>query len=178
MCLLLLRYIFSKSLPISASENHQTSPNSMWVLYTSYQPTFTKKVFWARAPFLRYPKAAPGLRFWQKWQQMSWRHDKFAEMAQIFMVRPLYIDDELELKKFENLFKMPPRGGPTPILGPIYWKVPGRPYFWPDTCSNSTLGCQKLISVEISLCFPVSGTYGPRQIGRKGALHILEARLI
>ena len=68
----LLRHRFFKRLPISPSENHQTSPNSQWALNTSYQPTFTKKVFWARAPFLRYPKAAPGLRFWQKWQQMSW----------------------------------------------------------------------------------------------------------
>ena len=34
------------------------------------------------------------------------------------MVGPLYIDHELEPKKIETLFKMPPGGGQTPILGP------------------------------------------------------------
>ena len=40
-------------------------------------------------------------------------------MAQIRMVGPLYIDDELEPKKFETLFKMPP-GGATARSDP--WK--------------------------------------------------------
>ena len=40
-----LRHKTFKSQPFSPSENHETSPNSMWAFYTSYQPTFTKKVF-------------------------------------------------------------------------------------------------------------------------------------
>ena len=48
-------------------------------------------------------------------------------MAQIHMVGPLYIDDELEPKKFETLFKMPPGGGgQTPILGPYFGGMPER----------------------------------------------------
>ena len=39
-------------------------------------------------------------------------------MVQICMVGPLYIDDDLEPKKFETLFKMPP-GGPDPHLGTL-----------------------------------------------------------
>ena len=68
-----LRWTGFKRIPNLAPSSLGIAPNSMWVLYTSYQPTFTKIVFRSRAPFLRYPKAAPGDRFGQKSQQMPWR---------------------------------------------------------------------------------------------------------
>ena len=74
-------------------------------------------------------------------------------MTQIRIVGPLYIDNELELKKIEIFFKRPPRGDRTLIWGLIYRNVPGRHFFWPDDSSNSRLGYQKLISVEISGVF-------------------------
>ena len=42
-------------------------------------------------------------------------------MAQIHMVGPLYIDDDLEPKKFETLFKMPPGVGADPHFGTLFW---------------------------------------------------------
>ena len=38
------------------------------------------------------------------------------------MVGPLYIDDELEPKKFETLFKMPPGGDADPHFGSLFWR--------------------------------------------------------
>ena len=43
-------------------------------------------------------------------------------MVQIRMVGPLYIDDDLEPKKFESLFKMAPGGGPDPHFGTLFWR--------------------------------------------------------
>ena len=37
------------------------------------------------------------------------------------MVGPLYIDDDLEPKKFETLFKMPPGVGADPHFGTLFW---------------------------------------------------------
>ena len=68
-------------------------------------------------------------------------------MVQIRMVGPLYIDDDLEPKKFETLFKMPPGGGQTPILGPYFGKVPEGQFQELKKGSARTLGCQKLISI-------------------------------
>ena len=50
-------------------------------------------------------------------------------MVQIRMVGPLYIDDDLEPKKFEALFKMAPGGGPDPHFGTPNMKTAWTPIF-------------------------------------------------
>ena len=46
-------------------------------------------------------------------------------MTHIHIVRPFYIDNELQLKKIDIFSKKTPQGGLAPIMGPIYGKVPG-----------------------------------------------------
>ena len=43
------------------------------------------------------------------------------------MVGPLYIDDDLEPKKFETLFKMPPGVGADPHFGTLFWRYARTP---------------------------------------------------
>ena len=70
-------------------------------------------------------------------------------MTYIHSVRPFYIDNELQVKKIKMFLKKTPQGVLAPILGPIYGKVPGPPYFWLDPSSSSSMDTQKLIPVEI-----------------------------
>ena len=70
-------------------------------------------------------------------------------MTYTHIVRPFYIDNELQFKKIDIFSKKTPQGGLAPILGPIYGKVPGPPYFWLDPSSSSSMDTQKLIPVEI-----------------------------
>ena len=74
-------------------------------------------------------------------------------MTHIHIVRPFYIDNELQFKKIDIFSKKTPKWGLAPILGPIYGKVPERePNFLNDS-SKSSLDIEKLIPVEILTYF-------------------------
>ena len=51
-------------------------------------------------------------------------------MTYIHIVRPFYIDNELQLKKIEMFSKKTPQRDLAPILGLIYGKVPVREFFF------------------------------------------------
>ena len=54
-------------------------------------------------------------------------------MTYIHIVKPFYIDNELQVKKIEIFLKKTPQGILAPILGPIYGKVPERePIFFSE----------------------------------------------
>ena len=74
-------------------------------------------------------------------------------MTYIHIVRPFYIDNELQLKKIEIFLKNTPQGGLAPILGPIYGKVPEREPIFLNDSSKSSMDTQKLIPVEILTSF-------------------------
>ena len=74
-------------------------------------------------------------------------------MTHIHIVRPFYIDNELQLKKIEIFSKNTPQGGLAPILGPIYGKVPEREPIFLNDSSKSSMDTQKLIPVEILTYF-------------------------
>ena len=70
-------------------------------------------------------------------------------MTYTHIVRPFYIDNELQLKKIEIFLKKTPQGHLAPILGPIYGKVPEREPIFLNDSSKSSMDTQKLIPVEI-----------------------------
>ena len=70
-------------------------------------------------------------------------------MTHIHIVRPFYIDNELQLKKIEIFLKKTPQGVLAPILGPIYGKVPESELIFLNDSSKSSMDTQKLIPVEI-----------------------------
>ena len=74
-------------------------------------------------------------------------------MTYIHIVRPFYIDNELQLKKIEILSKKTPQGSLAPILGSIYGKVPEREPIFLNDSSKSSMDTQKLIPVEILTYF-------------------------
>ena len=70
-------------------------------------------------------------------------------MTYIHIVKPFYIDNELQVKKIEIFLKKTPQGILAPILGPIYGKVPVREFFFLNDSSKLSMDTQKLIPVEI-----------------------------
>ena len=70
-------------------------------------------------------------------------------MTYTHIVRPFYIDNELQFKKIDIFSKKTPQGGLVPILGPIYGKVPEREPIFLNDSSKSSMDTQKLIPVEI-----------------------------
>ena len=70
-------------------------------------------------------------------------------MTHIHIVRPFYIDNELQFKKIDIFSKKTPQGGLAPILGPIYGKVPEREPIFLNDSSKLSMDTQKLIPVEI-----------------------------
>ena len=74
-------------------------------------------------------------------------------MTYIHIVRPFYIDNELQFKKIDIFSKKIPKGGMAPILGPIYGKVPEREPIFLNDSSKSSMDTQKLIPVEILIYF-------------------------
>ena len=74
-------------------------------------------------------------------------------MTYTHIVRPFYIDNELQLKKIEIFSKKTLQGGLAPILGPIYGKVPEREPIFLNDSSKSSMDIEKLIPVEILTSF-------------------------
>ena len=94
------------------------------------------------------------------------------------MVGPLYIDDDLEPKKFETLFKMPPGGARPPFWDPILEKCQKDNFKNWKRDQHGPWGARNWFQSRKNNTFGIRGTYGLWQIGRKGALHMWEARLI
>ena len=67
-------------------------------------------------------------------------------MTYTHIVRPFYIDNELQLKKIEIFSKKTPQGVLAPILGPIYGKVPEREPIFLNDSSKSSMDTQKSVS--------------------------------
>ena len=66
-------------------------------------------------------------------------------MTYIHIVKPFYIDNELQVKKIEIFLKKTLQGVLAPILEPIYGKVPVREFFFLNNSSKSSMDAQKLI---------------------------------